>query len=356
MSLSVRVIRFICLLSFLLIMPIKACSMTLPWSEILLRHEEYVLTLQSQNGYITMTPFGANINPYFANLALWGLVDNLEYDLVIKKWAIWYINHLNKPDNLGISGTIYDYKITGPNQLTPTKDYDSSDSYAATFLTLMRRYYDTTHDEEFLLGIEPEICLISEAIYATRDPEDGLTFAKKNYKIKYLMDNLEVWVGLKDWAYLLDNLYNKPEQAEKVYKDADLIKQSLQKMWQGKYFSFAKDEKSVLFITDTSTFYPDMTAQLMAIAFDLATEEQTSIIWSDFSSRFPKWTQLGHLDSFPWSLMAYTAAKVGDWDNAVKYLNSVELTYGSMNYPYPWYCAESSWYLLTLRRLTKGSE
>ncbi len=346
---SVSLISF---LIFLFLLPKKTIAVEIPWPEVISRQEEYVKSLQSEDGYLSMTPFNTKINPYFNNIALWGIVENPEYSETVKKWALWYVKHLNKPDRFGVMGSIYDYKVISASEIVSTEDYDSSDSYGATFLSLMRRYYETNQDELFLLELEPELNLVVKAIYSTLDPKDGLTYAKSNYKIKYLMDNLEVFAGLKDWAYLLENVYHKPEEAKRITLDAELIYQSLQKMWLGRCFAFAKDEAGKLFPTNTAKFYPDMTAQLMAIAFDLTSKEQAALIWSDFNNRFPKWTRLGHPDSFPWSLMVYAGAKVGDWERVLAYVNSIEFTYGSMNYPWPWHSSEAGWYLLTLKMLS----
>ena len=348
---------YICLglsLAICFIFSNSASASSLPWPEVLLRQEEYVVYLQHKSGCLTMTPFDARINPYFNNLALWGIVDNPEYNETIRKWADWYINHLNRPDKFAVHGSIYDYMLIGTDSVAPTEDYDSSDSYAATFLSLMRRYYDTNHDEAFLLSLEPALSLIVDAIYATMDPTDKLTYAKMNYRLKYLMDNIEVFNGLDDWAYLLQHVYNKPDTALKIREDAHLCKQSLQKMWNGKNFAYAKDEAGKLFTSYSDKFYPDMTAQLMAIALEFATPEQAKIIWFEFNKHFPQWTHLGHPDSFPWTIMAYTAAKIGDWEKTIAYLESVESSYSSIHYRYPWYAAEAGWYLQTLRLMPES--
>mgnify|MGYP000853090762 CR=1 FL=1 len=329
----------------------ETAAESFPWPEVLSRQEEYVKSLQSEDGYLSMTPFNTKINPYFNNIALWGIVDNPAYSPTVKKWILWYVKHLNKPDRFGVTGSIYDYQVKSSSEIVSAQDYDSSDSYGATFLSLVKRYYQTSQDKIFLLELEPELNLVVQAIYSTLDPKDGLTYAKINYRIKYLMDNLEVFAGLKDWAYLLENVYNQPDKAEKISVDAELIYRSLQGMWLGKCFAFAKDETGKLFPTNTGKFYPDMTAQLMAIAFNLTSKEQAELIWSDFNNRFPKWTRLGHPDSFPWSLMVYAGAKVGDWEKVLAYLNSIEFTYGSMDYPWPWHSSEAGWYLLTLKML-----
>ena len=117
---------------------------------------------------------------------------------------------LSRP-GVGVHGTVYDHEVW--YGVPSTQSYDSSDSYAATFLTLVRAYYDTTGDAAFLRGIEADLRLVAGAIYSTMDPRDGLTYAKADYRIKYLMDNAEVYRGLLDWAYLLREVYGDAGEA-----------------------------------------------------------------------------------------------------------------------------------------------
>lgn len=330
--------------------PVVSAS-SLSWSEVIRKQEDYVKLLQHDPGFITNTPLGIIINPYFNNLALTGMAANPDNQLIIKSWAKWYIAHLNKPDKLGVTGSIYDYRFRWPDEVVSTDDYDSSDSYAATFITLMRHYYDTNKDLEFMRAIENDLRLIVKAIYGTMDSRDKLTYAKQNYRIKYLMDNAEVLCGLENWAYLLEQVFDKPEEAKKIRNDASICKESLQKMWNGQSFAYAKDEVGKLFTSNTATFYPDMMAQLIAIIYDLTTPEQTTIIWHDFNQRYPKWVRLNHGNSFPDTLMVYAAAKVGDWEKVITYIESIEMTYGESNYNWPWHAGESGMYLLSLRQL-----
>lgn len=183
------------------------------------------------------------------------------------------------------------------------------------------------------------------------DSRDKLTYAKQDYRIKYLMDNVEVLYGLNNWAYLLDTVYQKPLEAEKIRADAAICKKSLMRMWNGKSFAYAKDEVGNLFRSNMATFYPDMMAQLLAIIYDLTTPEQAALIWEDFNQRCPEWTRLDHPGSFPDTLMVYAAAKVGDWEKVTAFINAIEMTSGESFYPWPWHVGESGMYLLTLRLL-----
>jgi hypothetical protein len=64
----------------------------------------------------------------------------------VQAWMRWYLNHINYPaDKWGLACTIYDFKVSGSNE-TSTNDADSTDSYAATFLSLAWAYWKTGFD------------------------------------------------------------------------------------------------------------------------------------------------------------------------------------------------------------------
>ena len=111
----------------------------------------YLATMQLPNGALPMT-YAKNgeltMNPYFADFAALALLDNTEaYADIVVKYMDWHFDHLNtkEEDFNGLDGTIYDYKITMKNGeivsekiSTPENadSYDTTDSYAATFLTV----------------------------------------------------------------------------------------------------------------------------------------------------------------------------------------------------------------------------
>ena len=105
----------------------------------------WLASLQLENGAIPMTknPNGTvTMNPYFADVAALALLDNAEkYAENVKKYMDWHFAHLNtnKTDYNRMDATIYDYNITLENGKIVKEEskgsYDSTDSYAATFLS-----------------------------------------------------------------------------------------------------------------------------------------------------------------------------------------------------------------------------
>lgn len=156
----------------------------------------HIMGFQNPDGAIVLGGGGnrGRIIPYFSNLAVLGLLRAYElthtpdFLTAARCWLEWYVRHMNA------DGTVFDYTGLYPDY-KPTGDYDSTDSYAATFILAVWRYYRVTGNRDFLIQMYPYVVKAFEAIDLTYG-RDGLTFAKPGWPVKYLMDNAEVWLGL----------------------------------------------------------------------------------------------------------------------------------------------------------------
>ena len=129
-----------------------------------------------------------------------------------------YLSQLNRPDRWGLSGTIYDYEVerhgfAAGSEATEivmiaTRNYDSADSYAATFLTLVSEYYYKTQDSELVTANLDDINLVAQVIVSLQD-KDGLVFVKPGSRTKYLMDNAENYRGLIAVSYTHLDVYKR---------------------------------------------------------------------------------------------------------------------------------------------------
>ena len=117
-----------------------------------------------------------------------------------KNFLKWYFGHINVDEDYNhLTGTVYDYKVhieSGSikeeyNEMT----YDSADSYAAVFLTALWHYYKATDDKEFLIENKTYTDAVSYCLLSLIS--DGYTISKPDYSISYLMDNCEVYDGLR---------------------------------------------------------------------------------------------------------------------------------------------------------------
>lgn len=133
------------------------------------------------------------IMPYFASMACQGMLEDIgSYDSV-KKYILWHLNHINETEDVNkTKGTIYDYKYIGNAEQTK-KTYDSVDSYAAVFLSLLRKYEEKTGDKQLLIDNKEKIMLIAQAVNSVFSESLGLSEATETYSIYFLMDNSEVY-------------------------------------------------------------------------------------------------------------------------------------------------------------------
>ena len=181
------------------------------YNEIIIKQANYILNSQLDDGAIKISINSNKIIPYISNIASIGLIyayeltGNESYLNSAKKWIEWYSTHQNiNKDNEGVVGTIYNYNISNGLELS-TYYYNSSDSYAATFLILIYDYYNLTGNITFIKEEYKNIKLALNAIFYTMD--NNLTYAKPDLKVKYLIDNSEVYLALNDSAKIF-KLFN----------------------------------------------------------------------------------------------------------------------------------------------------
>jgi len=240
-----------------------------PETAAVVRHSaDYVLACQLPDGLIAMTPDQKVwAVPYFASLASIGLLrayqgtGDARYLRAVLRYADWHARHLN-PD-----GTIYDLRGTR-DKPEPTQDYDSSDAYPALFLSLCWETYRVTGDRAWLKALSPALARCVEGMRLTWQL-DGLTFGKPDYRVKYLMDNLEVRVGLRAAVGIARTLRDSAHA--KAWKGLlEENRRGLCRLWlaQEGRFAMAMFEDGKLH-QEFAKWYPDGMANAMALAYIL---------------------------------------------------------------------------------------
>jgi len=324
----------------------------------------WLASLQLENGAIPMNyaPNGeVKMNPYFADFAALALLDKAdEYSSMVKKYMDWHFSHLNtaKTDHNGIDGTIYDYIITlKDGKITDEsisivknkKSYDSVDSYAATFLMVLNKYYNKTGDSEYIVSHSSEIQRIINALFSTY--HKGMTTAKPEWQVKYLMDNSEVYEGLLAAAELFENVlcpYNPELEAiEKKCADAALeILQTIEdELWRpvsGRYeVGIRKIVKIPSDLFSWNKYYPCATAQLFPIIHGVIAPntERANKLYDKFCEKYD-WESFDYPDVYYWGANLQAAVAMNDIDRVVTYMtNYAELT---QNHAYPLYNADAA--------------
>jgi hypothetical protein len=338
------------------------------YDEILNEEAGWISRLQMESGAVPMysAPISAHHNqykvtPYFSHFGLLGLLEKPESAPVVRKYMDWYFDHMNRTATPTTpAGSVFDYLIEADRQTeVATRDFDSTDSYASTFLNVLRKYAEVTSDITYLREHRDDIFLIADAMIATKQ-NDGLTWAKPDYRLKYLMDNSEVFSGLQDMEWLCLKVF-RDDQASAFYRKhkEDVYAGIENGLWSGPHnaYAYAKSEDGSLLYPDWTRFYADATAQLFPIWTGVlpAGSERAKQLYDTFNQHHPRWPVLEKPDSFPWALIAYTAAIMGDRTRTGQFLTAVKIVYIDRDHPWPWYVMESGITMLMTSLLKKLS-
>lgn len=228
-----------------------------------------ILRHQGADGSITMAPLPVattKVIPYFGNHAAQGLAaayrvtGDTRYRDAARRWVAWYEAHQEN------NGTIYDY--TGaPGAWKSTGDFDSTDSYASTYLELVRDLHQAGPNAAWLKARIPFVNRAIEGIRLTLQP-NGLTLAKPTWPVMYTMDNVEVALGLRAAV-----------QIARAVKDESLAR-SAQGLAERTEAGIARDlwdvKNQVYYVgvqpdggrmDGFSKWYPDVMANLMAVGW-----------------------------------------------------------------------------------------
>jgi hypothetical protein len=228
-------------------------------------------------------------NPYIVNIIAIYEINKQRRISEVKDYILWYFDHLNYPDQDGLTGTICDYQINKTGKEISTNDYDSADGYAGTFLYLLNLYHRQTGDKGFIDERWEKIKDVAYLIPYLQS-EDGLSRARLKSKdnVKYLMDNCEAFAGIKSFNELAartghagDPFYLETETNIKNGVLETLYNSDM------KNFYWAIDDK-VKHVSNWSTVYPDALAQIFPIYFGLLDEdkEKKKTLWQEFNKKY----------------------------------------------------------------------
>jgi hypothetical protein len=229
------------------------------------------------------------INPYIVNIIAIYEMNKQRHINEVKNYIQWYFDHLNYPDQDGLTGTIYDYQMNKTGKEIATSDYDSVDGYAGTFLYLLNLYHRRTGDKGLIDKHWEKIKDIAYLIPHLQS-EDGLSRARLKIKdnVKYLMDNSEAFAGIKSFNELAGRTgrARDPFYLETETNIKNGILETLYNI-DMKNFYWAVDDK-VKHTSDWSILYPDALAQIFPIYFGLLDEdrEKKKTLWQEFNKRY----------------------------------------------------------------------
>jgi hypothetical protein len=209
----------------------------------------------------------------------------------VREYLVWYFDHLNYPDLDGLTGSIYNYQISKAGKETSTKEYDSVDGYAGTFLYLANLYHQASGDHSLIHDNWVKIRDIAYLIPYLQS-EDGLirVSLKARNNVKYLMDNCEAYAGIRAFQELAVRVgYRQEEYYMKVAENIRVAVLSRMYNRDAGNFYWAMDDRGK-HATDWGILYPGALAQVFPVCFGLlaADEEMAKMLWHEFNVRHGK--------------------------------------------------------------------
>lgn len=285
-------------------------------SPLIEKQKAYLLQCQLPSGAFRLSPKSDRINPYFANLALLPLVILGEYDAVAR-YLDWYIQHLNR------DGYINDFRLQGGIELDTGKA-DSEDSYHTTFFSLLASYVEQSGRRSVITAYSKELATMLHAVLRLQQT-DGLTWAKRSWKVKYLMDNCEVWKGLQDISSLFA-LIGEQALAELAMKAARHCETGLKGMYSAKRKSYAVYDRVY---PKWHKWYPDATSQAFPLLYGLLSPSSAEAreLYQQLLLHFPDFQSFWTGDFYPWMIMGQYAWLMDDANRVARMLAVAEELY-----------------------------
>ena len=308
---------------------------------------KWVSQFSQADGALLYTP--QQIDPYFSNIAAIGMTKDSNRMPEVVAWMNWYINHLNWPDKWGLYGTTYNYNVNNGAEVS-TDEADSTDSYAATFLTLVWNAWESGDADarSYIAGLSYQLDVIGGVLIQTQQ-SDGLTWAKPDYQIKYLMDNCEAYRGLRDLASTYEKAFGDTTKAAYYNSAADAMQKGILGMWMNGKWAVYKDGIGRLAEPKMGTWYADASAQVFPILMGVVTSSDTRAqqAYAALNTAWPGWPTLSFngQDAFPWCLIVDAAAAMGDKTRVATYIDTIQSKYVKSGFPWPFYNAEAGWFM-----------
>jgi hypothetical protein len=229
------------------------------------------------------------------------------------------------------------------------------DSYAATFLTLAEAMWNTGNAgaRTYLQSIGWYDFNVVGNVVTNLQQTDGLVFARKDYQIKYTMDNSEDYRGLSDVASLALQVFNDSASQAWYNAHASSVQTGMQTYLRvaGKNTYYTSLGAAA---PNLAHWYPDATAQLFPITNGViaANGTQAVSIYAQFNAAWPGWPQLSfntlpNGDAFPWCVVSYASYLEGDRTRTNQYIVSIQNKYVTPSFPWPFYPGEGGWFMRT---------
>lgn len=308
-----------------------------------------------------------HVNPYFANIAAQSLLDG-EPDsrtaAAVKNYMDWYLAHLNSAerDPVNGAGTIYDYTVLlyhdGTESAASRDTYDSVDSYSATFLWLAADYVRKTGDRDWAGKNAEKINLVLDALLRCMD-ENGRAFGKKEYPIRYLMDNSEVNAGLKGAGYLLKEILDSDGKGEGI---SGILKENTLQLetvfWnrtENRYETGLDASGNPLPFQSWKRLYAEASSQVFPLVWGAAQADEKKVkqVYKTLGEYW-NWERMDYVEKgeskFYWTVFGYAGALMGDEERVKEFFQTYE-TKVRDNRSYPLHIDDAGWMVKAAERM-----
>ena len=263
--------------------------------------QQFIIDCTSPDGSLSVWKDKVDVNTYHSNFAILGLAramsttGNTTASVYAWNWFRWFVSHQSNS-----TGYITDYtRASSAFAWSSTNDMDSTDSYAALFIMAVASVYAVDKNYTALNQIMPGVRNSVKAMQSTM--QNGLTWAKPNYHIKYLMDQSEVYAGFKSCEYLA-KVINDTSLANTCSSAASgMIELVNQYMWSTSNFNYnyGLGDSDVVTPSNWTILYPDAASQLWPAAFNFPLNKSTNALCSTFLKYHPNWKYPNAKDYLP---------------------------------------------------------
>jgi len=222
------------------------------------------------------------VSPYIVNLMALDQLAKTGPDRLLESYIDWYFGRLNYPDKYGCTGSIYDRMVGRDGSEKSLAECDSLDSYAATFLMLLERFWRQGGGDRAIKRHRRELRDIAYLILYLQQ-ENGLSLALPDRSEQYLMDNCECLGGLVAYARLAETF--DPAMADTYRLRAEKLRADIRRL----FFNQARREyaweidNGKAHGSNWQRFYPDAYAQLFPILYGATRDRaERSFLWKRF--------------------------------------------------------------------------
>lgn len=261
-----------------------------PGYDQIVAEAQFIESAQLPNGAIETYPNSNLVSPYIGNYAAMGLARATQltgdpsYLAAAWHWIAWY-------QGAEGPGGVVDNANVVDGTTTSTGSVDSTDGTSGTFLMAVLAAVQASGNTTELQAHAAAISAAVGVIASTTNAQ-GLTWALASYQAAYLMDESEVYGGLRA-AIVLANLLGNDALTSEATTMAQRMGQAVATLWNPSLgaYNWAAFPDGFTQPSNWAVLYPDDLEQMWAVAFGLASSSTATSLTSEFLARQSQWDQ-----------------------------------------------------------------